>query len=116
MKLFCRKCEKEIKEYKIYPEECYGKFFSFKIKVFCHHNTEELVLNTYLRGCFDPSDYGDLYFFEKDEAEKSSCYDLMEKLDELIEEISEIYPLKQFKKDEPAKGNIDKCHECGKKL
>ena len=68
MKLWCRKCDKEIRGYTLYPE--WGgidDLFSFKIRVSCHSDVDEKVINVILKKEFNPADYGDLYFFEKDE-------------------------------------------------
>lgn len=69
MKLICRKCDKEIEEYRVYPSSNspIGINFSFEIQVKCHGETEKRVVNSVLSPFFSPSGYGIFYFFEKEE-------------------------------------------------
>ena len=68
MRIFCRKCDKEIKEYKIYPDKGpyqWNDKNGYSIQVFCHNKSSIRWFYKDYRD-FNLSDHGDLYFFEKE--------------------------------------------------
>uniref|UniRef100_A0A6M3XIS9 Uncharacterized protein n=1 Tax=viral metagenome TaxID=1070528 RepID=A0A6M3XIS9_9ZZZZ len=77
MRLFCRKCDKEIEDFEIKQEEC-GHISYVDLIVSCH-GTQDYI-RFHRTKSFNTSDYGDLYFFEGDEPEKEwdveKCHEL----------------------------------------
>jgi len=68
VRIFCRKCDKEIKEYKIYPDKGpyqWNDKNGYSIQVFCHNKSSIRWFYKDYRD-FNLSDHGDLYFFEKE--------------------------------------------------
>ena len=66
MKLFCRKCNKEIEKYTVRKGEIFDGSFEFTITVCCHGEKDKRSMFSLLDE-FNPSEYGDQHFFEKDE-------------------------------------------------
>uniref|UniRef100_A0A6H1ZKR5 Uncharacterized protein n=1 Tax=viral metagenome TaxID=1070528 RepID=A0A6H1ZKR5_9ZZZZ len=66
MKLFCRKCDKEIEKYTVRKSESFDGSFEFTITVCCHGEKDKRSIYSWA-GSFNFSDYGDLFFFKKDE-------------------------------------------------
>ena len=79
MKLFCRKCDKEIEKYTVRKSESFDGSFEFTITVCCHGEKDKRSIYSWA-GSFNFSDYGDLFFFEGDEPKKEwaveKCHEL----------------------------------------
>ena len=84
MKLWCRKCDKEINNYKVITTLKDG-IYDHWVVVVCHRKLDSMHFSS-IFSKFNPSDYGDQFFFEKDEP-KEEYLDFFRRKDKEWEEL-----------------------------
>ena len=70
MKLICRKCDKEVEGYSVEYSN-HGHYLSALMRVVCHGEVSKKHIAAAYDG-FNPSDYGSISFFEKEEPKTPS--------------------------------------------